>query len=177
MIDCGEATLRVRHGGSGPPVLLLHGHPQTHVAWHLVAPLLAERFTVVCPDLRGYGDSSKPETTPDHEPYSKRAMARDLVELMRQLGHDTFFVAGHDRGALVAYRLTLDHPERVEKLAILDVVPISDAWRGADVDFGLVNWHWFFLAQPAPLPERMIEAVVDEFYFRGNRDLFAPEAL
>jgi haloacetate dehalogenase len=177
MIDCGEATLRVRYGGSGPPVLLLHGHPQTHVMWHLVAPLLAERFTVVCPDLRGYGDSSKPETTPDHEPYSKRAMARDLVELMRQLGHDTFCVAGHDRGGRVAYRLALDHQERIEKLAVLDIVPTADAWRGADMDFGMVNFHWFFLAQPAPLPEKMVAATIDDFYFRGSRHLFAPEAL
>jgi haloacetate dehalogenase len=177
MIDTGEATLRARHGGAGPPVLLLHGHPQTHVMWHGVAPLLAERFTVVAADLRGYGDSSKPETTPDHEPYSKRAMARDMVELMRQLGFETFSVAGHDRGGRVAYRLALDHPERVEKLAVLDIVPTADAWRGADMDFGMLNFHWFLMAQPAPLPERMIEGALDDFFFRGSRDVFAPEAL
>ena len=177
MVDTGEATLRVRHGGSGPAVLLLHGHPQTHVMWHAVAPLLAERFTVVCPDLRGYGDSSKPETTPDHEPYSKRAMARDLVELMRILGFETFSLAGHDRGGRVAYRLALDHPERVEKLAVLDIVTTADAWRGADMDFGMTNFHWFFLAQPAPLPEKMVGAAIDEFFFRGSRAVFAPEAL
>jgi len=124
-----EATLRVRHGGNGPPLLLLHGHPQTHLMWHAVAPGLADRFTVVAPDLRGYGESTKPETTPDHEPYSKRAMARDQVELMRQYGFERFFVCGHDRGARCAYRLTLDHPESVAKLAVLDIVPTGDAFR------------------------------------------------
>jgi haloacetate dehalogenase len=138
-IDTGEATLRVRHGGSGPPLLLLHGHPQTHVMWHKVAPRLAERFTVVCSDLRGYGQSSKPPTTPDHEPYSKRAMARNMVALMASLGFAHFGVAGHDRGGRVAYRLALDHPERVERLAVLDIVPTGDMWRRADMDFGMTD--------------------------------------
>jgi haloacetate dehalogenase len=177
LVETPEATLRVRRGGSGPPVLLLHGHPQTHVMWHAVAPPLAERFTVVCPDLRGYGDSSKPESTPDHEPYSKRAMARDMVVLMQQLGFESFCVAGHDRGGRVAYRLALDHPEVVEKLAVLDIVPTADAWRGADMDFGMINFQWFFMAQPAPLPELMIERAIDQFFFRGSRDAFAPDAL
>jgi haloacetate dehalogenase len=176
-IDVGEATLRVRRGGAGPPVLLLHGHPQTHVMWHAVAPLLAERFTVVCPDLRGYGDSSKPETTPDHEPYSKRAMARDMVALMRHFGYERFSIAGHDRGGRVGYRLALDFPDLVEKLAVLDIVTTADAWRGADMDFGLLNFHWFLMAQPAPLPEKMIECAADEFFFRGSRQLFDREAL
>src|SRR5437868_975819 len=113
MIDTGEAVLRVRHGGSGPPLLLLHGHPQTHLMWHKLAPRLAQHFSVVMADLRGYGDSSKPATALDHAPYSKRAMARDQVALMRQLGFEQFFVAGHDRGARCVYRLALDHPERV----------------------------------------------------------------
>ena len=179
-IDTGEAALRVRHGGSGPPLLLLHGHPQTHLMWHAVAPGLAERFTVVAPDLRGYGESSKPETTPDHEPYSKRAMARDQVELMRLLGFDRFSVCGHDRGGRCAYRLALDQPERVDRLAVLDIVPTGDAFGLADARFGLAYWHWFFLAQPDDLPERMIGANPDAFYFRQRyqaRDLFAPEAL
>src|SRR5919204_4225152 len=120
MIETGEAALRVRHGGSGPPLLLLHGHPQTHLMWHAVAPRLAQRFTVVAPDLRGYGDSSKPPTTADHEPYSKRAMARDQVAVMRYLGFEQFGVVGHDRGGRCAYRMALDHPERVHKLAVLD---------------------------------------------------------
>jgi haloacetate dehalogenase len=176
-IDTGEATIRVRHGGSGPPLLLLHGHPQTHVMWHRVAPRLAEEFTVVAADLRGYGESSKPPTTPDHEPYSKRAMARDQVEVMRQLGFERFGLAGHDRGGRCAYRLALDHPERVSKLAVLDIVPTAEMWRRADMRFGLVNWHWFFLAQPAPLPERLLERNPDAYYFRSGRERFDPEAL
>ena len=179
-IDTGEVTMRVRRGGSGPPLLLLHGHPQTHVMWHAVAPSLAERFTVVAPDLRGYGESSKPETAPDHEPYSKRAMARDQVGLMRRLGFERFSVCGHDRGARCAYRLALDRPDCVERLAVLDVVPTGDAFRLADASFGLAYWHWFFLAQPDGLAERMIGADPDAFYFRQRyqaHDLFAPEAL
>jgi haloacetate dehalogenase len=176
-IDTGEAEIRVRHGGSGPPVLLLHGHPQTHVMWHAVAPKLAEEFTVVAADLRGYGESSKPPTTPDHEPYSKRAMARDQVEVMRQLGFDRFFVAGHDRGGRCAYRMALDHAEHVEKLAVLDIVPTADMWRRADMEFGLVNWHWYFLAQPFDFPERVIGADPGVYYFRRGRDRFHPEAL
>jgi haloacetate dehalogenase len=179
-VDTGEATLRVRHGGSGPPLLLLHGHPQTHVMWHAVAPGLAERFTVVAPDLRGYGESSKPETTDDHEPYSKRAMARDQVELMRRLGFESFSVCGHDRGARCAYRLALDRPGCVERLAVLDIVPTGDALRLADVRFARAFWHWFFLGHPEDLPERMIGADPDEFYFRQGyqrQELFAPAAL
>jgi haloacetate dehalogenase len=176
-IDTGEAEIRLRHGGSGPPVLLLHGHPQTHAMWHLVAPKLAEEFTVVAADLRGYGESSKPATTEDHEPYSKRAMARDMVEVMRQLGFDRFAVAGHDRGGRCAYRLALDHPERVEKLAVLDIVPTAEMWRRADKEFGLVDWHWFFLAQPYDFPERVIGADPGAYYFRRSRDRFDPAAL
>ena len=176
-IDVGEATLRVRRGGSGPPLLLLHGHPQTHVMWHLVAPRLAEELTIVAPDLRGYGESSKPPTRPDHEPYSKRAMARDGVALMRALGFDRFAVAGHDRGARVAYRLALDHPERVEKLAVLDVIPTGETWRRADRRFMLSWWHWAFLAQPPPLPETLIGADPDGYYFGGDRSLFHADAL
>jgi haloacetate dehalogenase len=176
-VDTGEATIRVRHGGSGPPLLLLHGHPQTHAMWSRVAPRLAEDFTVVAADLRGYGQSSKPETTPDHGPYSKRAMARDQVGVMRHLGFERFSVAGHDRGGRCAYRLALDHPERVERLAALDIVPTGDMWRRVDMEFGLVDWHWFFLAQPAPFPEEVIGCNPDRYYFRGDRSRFDPEAL
>jgi haloacetate dehalogenase len=176
-VDVGEARLRVRHGGSGPPLLLLHGHPQTHAMWHAVAPRLARDFTVVCPDLRGYGESSKPPSTPDHEPYSKRAMARDQVALMESLGFESFSVCGHDRGGRCAYRLALDHPERVRRLAVLDIVPTGEAFRRTDMSFALGYWHWFFLAQPEPLPERLIGADPDAYYFRGARSLFAPEAL
>lgn len=177
MIDTGEAVIRVRHGGSGPPLLLLHGHPQTHVMWHKIAPSLAKDFTVVVPDLRGYGESSKPPTTADHGPYSKRAMARDHVALMHQLGFDRFFVAGHDRGGRCAYRLALDHPERVQRLAVLDIIPTGEAWRRANMAFGMGFWHWFFLAQPAPLPENLIGANPDNYYFRTGRERFDPEAL
>jgi haloacetate dehalogenase len=175
-LDSGEATIRARVGGSGLPLLLLHGHPQTHAMWHRVAPRLAEEFTVVAADLRGYGQSSKPPTAHDHEPYSKRAMARDQVAVMRGLGFERFSVAGHDRGGRCAYRLALDHPDCVEKLAVLDIVPKLEMWRRADMDFGLVNWHWYFLAQPHPFPEDVIGCNPDAYYFR-NRDRFDPEAL
>jgi haloacetate dehalogenase len=175
--DTGEAVIRTRHGGHGPPVLLLHGHPQTHAMWSRVAPLLARDFTVVAADLRGYGESSKPPTASDHEPYSKHAMARDQVEVMRQLGFARFSVAGHDRGGRCAYRMALDHPDRVEKLAVLDIVPTAEMWHRADMEFGLVNWHWYFLAQPEPFPEEVIGANPDVYYFRGDRSRFDPEAL
>ncbi len=176
-IDTGEAVIHVRHGGSGPPLLLLHGHPQTHVMWHKIAPRLSEDFTVVATDLRGYGNSSKPRTTPDHAPYSKRAMASDQVEVMGQLGFEQFFVAGHDRGGRCAYRMALDHPERVLKLAVLDIVPTGEAFRRADMAFGLGFFHWFFLAQPYPFPERLIGADPDNFYFRHRKQVGAGERL
>ena len=157
-IDTGEAQIRVRHAGSGPPVLLLHGIPETHVMWHKVAPRLARDFTVVAADLRGYGDSSTPPSRPDHAPYSKRATARDQIEVMRQLGFESFSVVGHDRGARCAYRMALDHPERITRLAVLDIVPTGDAFRRANMSFAMDFWVWFFLAQPADLPERIIGA-------------------
>ena len=176
-IKTEEAEIRLRVGGSGPPLLLLHGHPQTHVMWHKVAPQLANDFTVVAADLRGYGESSKPETTNDHEPYSKRAMARDQMRIMQELGFEQFNVAGHDRGARCAYRMALDHPERVEKLAVLDIVPTGEVFRNLDVDLALEMYHWFFLAQPYDLPERLITPNPDAYYFHGNHELFQPEAL
>ena len=143
-IDVGDVVLRVRHGGSGPPVLLLHGHPRTHATWARVAPLLAGRFTVVCPDLRGYGESSKPATTPDHAPYSKRAMAADCVALMRALGHERFCLAGHDRGGYVAQRLALDSPGAVRRLCLMDGIPIAEALDRCDARFAARWYHWFF---------------------------------
>ena len=163
-VDVGEAVLRVRHGGHGPPLLLLHGHPRTHVTWHRVAPRLAERFTVVCPDLRGYGESSKPPTTPDHAPYSKRAMAQDCVELMRALGHDHFAVAGHDRGCYVAFRMAMEHPDAVERLVVMDGVPIAEALERCDARFAAAWWHWWFLGQTDKPAERVISADPDGWY-------------
>jgi haloacetate dehalogenase len=177
MVDTGEVMLRVRYGGNGPPLLLLHGHPQTHVMWHKIAPRLAEDFTVVAADLRGYGKSSKPPSTPDHIPYSKRVMALDQITLMRQLGFERFHVVGHDRGGRVAYRMALDHPEQVERLAVLDIIPTGEAFRRTNMEFALGYWHWFFLSQPYDLPEKMINVNPENYYFRKNRDLFAPEAL
>jgi haloacetate dehalogenase len=158
-VDVGDGvTLRVRSGGSGPPVVLLHGHPRTHTTWHRVAPLLVDAgHAVVCPDLRGYGRSSKPPTTADHSPYSKRAMAGDVVRLMRGLGHERFAVVGHDRGSYVAMRTALDHPDAVTHLAVLDCIPIVEHLDRADARFATAWWHWFFFAQPGK-PERAIGA-------------------
>jgi haloacetate dehalogenase len=163
-VDIGEVELRVRHGGAGPPLLLLHGHPRTHTTWHRVAPLLADDFTVVCPDLRGYGESSKPPTTPDHEPYSKRAMARDAVALMRALGHERFAVAGHDRGCYAAFRTAMDHPGSVVRLVVMDGVPIADALDRCDARFAASWWHWFFLGQTDKPAERVICADPEAWY-------------
>jgi haloacetate dehalogenase len=163
-VDLGEVQLRVRHGGSGPPVVLLHGHPRTHATWHAVAARLVDSHTVVCPDLRGYGQSSKPPTSPDHAPYSKRAMAADIVALMRLLGHDRFAVAGHDRGTYVALRLALDHPEVATHLIAMDGVPIGEALAQCNARFAQAWFHWFFFAQPAPRPERVVCSDPDWWY-------------
>lgn len=178
-----DGVLRLRLGGSGPPLLLLHGNPQTHAMWHVVAPSLARRFTVVCPDLRGYGGSHKPLATPDHAPYAKREMARDMVELMDGLGHRRFLVAGHDRGARVAHRLALDHPDRVERLAVLDIVPTLEHFERTDMSFALGYYHWFWFAQPHPFPEELIRAAPEVwFHAHVRRDgkppgFFHPDAL
>lgn len=155
-VQVSGTTIHGRHCGEGPALLLLHGIPETHLMWHRVAPVLAEQFTVVVTDLRGYGDSGKPASTDDHSPYAMREVARDQVEVMKQLGYDRFYVAGHDRGARCAYRMALDHPDVVMKLAVLDIVPTGDAYRGADMDFSLGFWVWSFLAAPYPVPEELI---------------------
>jgi haloacetate dehalogenase len=160
-VDVGGTTIFARRKGHGRPLLLLHGFPETHVMWHRVAPVLARQFTVVCADLRGYGASGKPASTPDHAPYAKSAMAVDMVRLMEALGFSSFSVAGHDRGARVAYRLALDHPDRIERLALLDVIPTGEAFSRADIRFALAFWPWSLLAQPEPLPERLIAAAPD----------------
>ena len=160
-IPTTDTTIHGRRGGDGPPVLLLHGTPETHLMWHRVAPRLAERFTVVATDLRGFGDSGKPPSAPDHAPYSMRAIAQDQIEVMRALGHSRFSVVGHDRGARCAYRMALDHPEAVTRLAVLDIVPTADAFRDADAEFSLGFWVWSFLAAPEPVPEKLIARAPD----------------
>ena len=182
-VPAGETEVAAWVGGSGPPLLLLHGYPQTRAIWHQVAARLARRYTVVAADLRGYGDSGKPPTTSDHAPYSKRAMARDPVELMRALGHARFFLAGHDRGGRVAHRLALDHPQCVSRLAVLDIAPTLAMYEQTTEAYARAYWHWFFLILPAPVPERMIGADPGAFLRfkigQGKAGLrpFAPEAL
>jgi len=155
-IATGEAEIFLRAGGSGPPVLLLHGYPQTHVIWHRIAPALAEHFSLVIPDMRGYGASSCPPSDPDHLAYSKRTMGQDMFQLMSALGHERFMVVSHDRGARVGYRMALDdREERIQRLAVLDIVPTWSAWQESS-HAGIGKFHWHFMAQPAPFPERMI---------------------
>lgn len=167
----------------GPPLLLLHGNPQTHAMWHRVAPALAARFTLVIPDLRGYGRSSKPRSTDDHAPYAKRAMAADMAAVMTVLGFKRFAVAGHDRGARVAHRLGLDHAARVTRMVLLDIAPTREMYAGTTDAFARSYWHWFFMIQPAPMPERMISADPDGFWkWRcgvppRRPSIFHPEAL
>ena len=185
-IDVGDGIhIRARVAGAGPPVLLLHGYPETHVCWHAVAPrLVAAGFTVVAADLRGYGDSARPASAPDHSTYSKRAMAADQVAVMRALGHARFAVAGHDRGGRVAHRMAQDHPAAVSRLAVLDIAPTATMYARTDMAFATAYYHWFFLIQPAPLPERLI-AADPEFYLRtklsawsqGEQGFFAPAAV
>ncbi len=178
-------TIRARVAGDGPPVLLLHGYPQTHVCWHKVAPQLVKAgFTVVATDLRGYGDSDKPASSAPHDTYSKRAMAADQVEVMAELGFNEFCLAGHDRGGRVAHRLGLDFPKAVKRLAVLDIAPTKTMYDLTERRFATGYYHWFFLIQPAPLPETLIGAE-PEFYLRtkikawskGKNSFFAPDAV
>ena len=158
-IRTSGATIKLVTAGEGPPVLLLHGYPETHAMWHHVAPRLARRYTVICADLRGYGDSSKPKGLPDHSNYSKRAMAQDMVEVMGKLGHERFHLVGHDRGGRVAHRLARDHGARVRTLTVLDISPTLKMYESTDMAFARAYYHWFFLIQAAPLPEKMLQAV------------------
>lgn len=183
-LDVPGARINLRYGGSGPPLLLLHGNPLTHVMWHKIAPRLAQEFTVVAADLRGYGDSSKPDGGPDHAGYSFRAMALDQVAVMQALGFDAFSVCGHDRGARVAHRMALDHPERIRRVAFLDIVPTHHVLTHITREWAIDAYHWFFMAQPADYPEQMLIAYGLERYIRRKLDKrgvgmagFAPEAL
>jgi len=178
-VDTGDASIFVRYAGDGPPVLLLHGHPRTSATWHRVAPQLVSRgLSVVCPDLRGYGRSRGPAPTEDHSAHSKRAVAADMAAAMRSLGHEHFGVVGHDRGGPVALRLTLDHPDRVSRVAFLDCLPIVEHLDRITVKFAVDWWHWFFFAQP-DVPERVINADPEAWYGArspGKRDQMGPEA-
>lgn len=164
-IATSGTEINVVFGGEGPPLLLLHGNPLTHVSWHKIAPRLARDFTVIAPDLRGYGDSGKPEGGPDHAAYSFRAMAQDQVEVMEALGFERFRVAGHDRGGRVGHRMTLDHPARVERLAVLDIVPTHHLLTHISKGWATESYHWFFMAQAAPFPEKLLGADL-EYYIR-----------
>ena len=182
-IDATGCEINLALGGRGPPLLLLHGFPQSHVCWHRVAPLLAPHFTLVIPDLRGYGDSGKPQTDREQQPYSKRAMAQDQVEVMTALGFPQFGVAGHDRGGRVAHRMALDHPDHVRRLAVLDIAPTRTIYRATSQGIATDYYHWFFLIQPFDLPERLIGADPDYYFTRtlqgwgSRRDVYAPEAM
>jgi haloacetate dehalogenase len=183
-VQTSRGRIFARVGGSGPPLLLLHGYPQTHVMWHRVAPRLASKFQLVIPDLPGYGWSDAPQSDADHAPYTKRAMAQTMIEVMEKLGHARFALAGHDRGGRVSYRLALDHPGRLSRLAVLDILPTLDYWAKMDRAFALRVYHWAFLAQAAPLPENMIAASSDDYFTRTLRswvkrgsDPFDPRAL
>ena len=162
-VSATGARINLVTGGRGPAVLLLHGYPETHAMWHKVAPALARDYTVVCADLRGYGDSSKPKGLPDHSNYSKRAMARDMAEVMTRLGHRRFHLVGHDRGGRVAHRLARDHGKRVRSLAVLDISPTLRVFQNTDMALARAFYHWFFLIQAAPMPERMIGSMPREY--------------
>jgi haloacetate dehalogenase len=182
-IETRGAAINLVYGGRGYPVLLLHGYPQTHTCWHLVAPILAKQFMVVCPDLRGFGDSAKPPSDPDHLAYSKRVMAGDQIEVMQQLGFEKFAVVGHDRGARVAHRMALDYSAKITKLALLDIIPTRTAFAKVDKEIATAAFNWFFSIQEDDLPERLIGAEPDFYlqwcldHWAGARDALAPEAV
>ena len=175
-LDVGQVTLRVRHGGHGPAVVLLHGHPRTHATWHRVAPLLAQRYTVICPDLRGYGRSTLPPDQPEHGQSSKRAMAGDVVAAMGILGHRQFAVVGHDRGSLVAARAALDRPDVITRLVIMDGLPVVEHLERLNEDFVRAWWHWWFMGQTEKPAERVICADPDAWYSTPAPEIMGAEA-
>jgi haloacetate dehalogenase len=162
------AVIRLRHGGSGPPLLLVHGNPQNHTCWYKVAARLSQDYHVILPDLRGYGDSSLPAVGPEHANYSFRAMAQDLLDIMDQLGYGKFFVTGHDRGGRTVHRLCIDHPERVLKVCLMDIMPNHYVWNNPTKAWVIGTWHWAFMAQPEPFPERLISAVPAEYFLKSR---------
>jgi haloacetate dehalogenase len=170
----GDVSMRYRAGGSGPPVVLLHGHPRTHTTWYAVAPVVAQRHRVVCPDLRGYGESSAPPDEPAHAQASKRAMAADVVALMASLGHDRFAVVGHDRGGAVAFRAAMDHPARVDRLVVMDALPLIEHLERTDATFARAWWHWWFLGQTEKPAERLINIDPDAWYTTPSPDDMGP---
>jgi len=181
-ITTGGAEINVAVGGSGPPLLLVHGNPLTHVSWHRIAPTLAKSFTVVAPDIRGYGDSSKPDGGDDHAAYSFRTLGEDMFEVMSQLGFERFSMAGHDRGARVGFRMALDRPERIDRFCALDIIPTHHLLTNVTLGWGLESYHWFFMAQKAPFPEKLICADLDYYIqYKLNKkgvglEIFTPEA-
>jgi haloacetate dehalogenase len=176
-VDTGSGRIFVRTGGKGPPLLVLHGYPQTHAMWHRVAPDLAERFSLVIADLPGYGSSDAPAGDRVHKPYTKRAMAVTMIEAMKRLGHSRFSLAGHDRGGRVAYRMALDHPELLTKVAVLDILPTYDYWANLSRPSALRIYHWTFLAQPYPMPENLISADPDRYFGPTFNEKFDPRAI
>ena len=177
----GPINIAYQVFGEGPPLLLVHGFPQTKIIWHRVIPLLSKHFTLITPDLRGYGKSSKPQGLEDHSNYSKREMAQDLVELMKTLGYDSFDLVGHDRGGRVSHRLAADHPNAVKKLMVLDISPTLTMYEGTTMEFARGYWHWFFLIQPSPIPEKLLGSdpsfVLEQYMGRRypGKQIFAPE--
>jgi haloacetate dehalogenase len=184
-IEGDGANLFVRRSGpkNAEPIVLLHGYPQTSAMWHAVAPILSRSYQVICPDLRGYGASEKPNSDARHYPYSKRAMAKDIIAMMKRLGHNKFLVGAHDRGARVAHRLGLDYPDSIEAMVLLDIAPTREMYAGTSANFAQIYWHWFFLTQPNPLPEKMIAADPEGFWKlkclnqSHGQNPFSPEAL
>ncbi|MDJ0843819.1 alpha/beta fold hydrolase [Crocosphaera sp.] len=183
VIQTSEVKINLIKGGKGYPVLLLHGYPQTHVMWHKIAARLAENFTIIIPDLRGYGDSDKPSGMTNHDNYSKRVVAQDQIDVMSQLGYEEFYLVGHDRGGRVAHRLTLDYPHKVKKLALLDIAPTYQMYTTTDQEFATAYYHWFFLIQPFPFPETLINNNPDFFLthclqsWSKTESAFTPEAM
>ncbi|TCK08202.1 alpha/beta fold hydrolase [Marinobacterium mangrovicola] len=175
-VSRGDVSINLVHGGSGPPLLLIHGYPQTHVIWHRIAPLLADHFHLICPDLRGYGDSAKPAGLPDHSNYSKREMAADMIAVMDHFGYQRFAVGGHDRGARVTHRLALDYPERVERACVMDIAPTLHMFDHTDQAFATGYYHWFFLIQPDGLPEHLIGQDPDYYLNEKLKRWAAPGA-